>query len=96
MLHRYNPSDGQKMTFFLSDGRTLSGEFFDGMRIDPDTIPAGKHWYQTRHDDYGNWSDPVTIIEEHGIAVNFCGTLISDTSLGIESETEIDDFDYES
>ena len=38
---------------------------------------------------------PVTIVERQGITVNFCGTLISDTDLKLEQETDIEDVDYQ-
>ena len=95
MLYRYNRKDAQKMTLTLSDGREISGEFFDGMRINLNSIPKGKIWYQTRHNDNGNMATPVTIVERQGITVNFCGTLISDTDLHLEAETDIEDVNYE-
>ncbi|MBQ0024978.1 MAG: hypothetical protein KBT00_04565 [Bacteroidales bacterium] len=95
MLYKYNPKDAQKMTITLTDGRSITGEFFDGMRINLNSIPKGKIWYQTRHNDDLDMSTPVTIAERQGIAVNFCGTLISDTDLKLEQETDIEDVDYE-
>ena len=65
-------------------------EFFDGMRIDPSTIPAGKHMYHTRHDDYGNICTPVAIAPEGtGIVVNFCGTIVTDEALNVPDETKL-------
>ena len=95
MLFKYDPKDAQRMTLTLSDGRTISGEFFDGMRINLNTIPKGKVWYQTRHNDDGDMATPVTIVERQGITVNFCGTLISETDLRLEQETDIEDADYQ-
>jgi len=95
MLYKYNPKDAERMTLTLSDGRTIAGEFFDGMRINLNSIPKGKIWYQTRHNDDGDMATPVTIVEKQGISVNFCGTLISDMDLKLESETEIEDVSYE-
>lgn len=94
MLYPYNPAQAEKITLTLSDGREISGEFFDGMRIEPQTIPSGKSWYQTRHDDDGNWSDPVTIVRGR-IIVNFCGTLISDADIDLRKETEIVNVNYD-
>lgn len=94
MLNNYDPAQAEKMTVTLSDGREISGEFFDGMRIDPDTIPSEKTWYQTRHDDDGNWSDPVTIVRGR-ILVNFCGTLVSDADIDLKDETEIVNVNYD-
>ena len=95
MLYKYNPNDAQKMTITLCDGRSITGEFFDGMRINLNSIPKGKIWYQTRHNDDGDMATPVTIVERQGITVNFCGTLISDADLNLEKETEIEDVNYE-
>lgn len=95
MLYKYDPKDAQRMTLTLSDGRTISGEFFDGMRINLNTIPKGKVWYQTRHNDDGDMATPVTIVERQGITVNFCGTLISDTDLKLDAETDIEDVNYQ-
>lgn len=95
MLYRYNRMDAQKMTLTLSDGREISGEFFDGMRINLNSIPKGKIWYQIRHNDDGDMATPVTIVERQGITVNFCGTLISDTDLHLDAETDIEDVNYE-
>ena len=95
MLFKYDPKDAQRRTLTLSDGRTISGEFFDGMRINLNTIPKGKVWYQTRHNDDGDMATPVTIVERQGITVNFCGTLISETDLRLEQETDIEDADYQ-
>ena len=95
MLYKYNPNDAQKMTITLCDGRSITGEFFDGMRINLNSIPKGKIWYQTRHNDDGDMATPVTIVERQGITVNFCGTLISDTDLHLETETDIADVNYE-
>lgn len=95
MLYKYDPKDAQRMTLTLSDGRTISGEFFDGMRINLNTIPKGKVWYQTRHNDDGDMATPVTIVERQGITVNFCGTLISETDLKLDAETDIEDVNYQ-
>lgn len=95
MLYNYNPKEAERMTVTLSDGRELSGEFFDGMRINLNSIPKGKVWYQTRHNDDGDMATPVTIVERQGITVNFCGTIISDTDLELNEETDIVDVNYE-
>ena len=95
MLYKYNPNDAQKMIITLCDGRSITGEFFDGMRINLNSIPKGKIWYQTRHNDDGDMATPVTIVERQGITVNFCGTLISDADLHLEAETDIADVNYE-
>ena len=64
-------------------------EFYDGVRIDPSTIPSGKHMYQTRHSDT-DLSRPLTIAPEGvSIVVNFCGTIVSDTPLDVKEETKL-------
>ena len=35
--------------------------YFDGVRLDDETIPEGKYAYQTRHSDT-DWATPVTIV----------------------------------
>lgn len=64
-------------------------EFFDGIRIDPSTIPSGKHMYHTRHAD-NDCCQPKTIAPEGiPIVVNFCGTIVSDTPLDVKEETKL-------
>ena len=94
MLTQYNPDNGEDITLVLANGKTLKGEFFDGERIDPATLPKGKFRYQTRHNDNCDWSTPVTI-RQGMIMVNFCGTVISDTNLDLKEETEIIDFNID-
>ena len=64
-------------------------EYFDGIRLDPDTIPSGKHMYHTRHSDT-DMTEPRTIAPEGmSIMVNFCGTIVSDTPLDVKEETKL-------
>lgn len=64
-------------------------EYFDGMRITFNSIPTGKHRYETRHSDC-DISYPVTIaLEEKFVVVNFCGTIISDIPIKINQEKRI-------
>ena len=73
-----------------NDDKVYNVEFFDGVRLDPKTIPSGKHLYHTRHDDYGNWSEPVTIAQEGcQIMVNFCGSIVSDEPFNLTDETDL-------
>ena len=67
---------------------TMMVEWFDGVRIDPRTIPAGKHAYQTRHSDYcDNLSLPRTVLEENEVCcVNFCGTIVTDKPLDLKGK----------
>ena len=52
-------------------GEIYEGEYID-MRIQMDSIPSGKHGYNCRHDDDGDWVTPVTI-EKGGVMINFAG-----------------------
>ena len=64
-------------------------EFFDGVRVNPDSIPEGKHMYHTRHAD-NDWSQPVAIAPEgKSIIVNFCGTIVTDQKFDLREETKI-------
>lgn len=60
-------------------GEIYEGEYID-MRLKMNTIPKGKFGYNCRHDDDGNWVDPVTI-ERGGVMVNFAGVFIVDKEL---------------
>lgn len=65
-------------------------EWCDGVRLDMESIPQGKHAYQTRHADNGDWCTPVSIMPEGvNISVNFCGTIISDEDFELKEETDI-------
>jgi hypothetical protein len=65
-------------------------EWCEGVRLDMEDIPTGKHAYQTRHADNGDWCTPVAIAPECDmIRVNFCGTIISDEPIEIEEETKM-------
>lgn len=69
-------------------------EFFDGVRLDPESIPEGKHTYHTRHAD-DDMSQPVTIAPEgEMILINFCGTIVVDKKFDIKEETEIQDVNW--
>lgn len=64
-------------------------EFFDGMRLNPETLPKGKHMYHTRHSDT-DVTQPVAIAPEGTpVIVNFCGTVVTDTPLKISEETKL-------
>lgn len=69
-------------------------EFFD-IRIDRNSIPEGKFFYEVRHADE-DWGFPCQVKE--GILVNFYGTLVSDVALPLDEsgslELEEDDFEY--
>lgn len=64
-------------------------EYYDGMRILFDSIPVGKHRYETRHSDY-DLSQPVAIApESKPVLVNFCGTIVSDIPIDINEEQQV-------
>lgn len=92
MLFNYNTERKYGMSITLTDGTEVKGEYLD-YRIDPNTIPEGKEWYQIRHDDE-DWSEPVSI-KRGGIMINFLGTFICDHIKGMEDGEEKDIYDYE-
>lgn len=92
MLYDCNETYKERMLFELEDGREVDGWFFDGARIDPETLPEGSYWYQTRHSD-SDWSEPISIVQGC-VAVNFCGTFVCDVNLALKDETEIIRWNY--
>lgn len=63
-------------------------EYFDGIRIQDETVPEGRYAYQTRHSDT-DWSQPVTIAPlGKKILVNFCGTIVSDQPLNVRGDED--------
>jgi len=92
MLHNYNDEQHYKCQLDIRIKRqkdTHEVEFFDGMRLKPETLPKGKHMYHTRHSDK-DMSQPVTITPEGvAITVNFCGTIVTDTPLQVNEETKL-------
>ena len=96
MMYNYN-EERQKtpMRIKLENGVEARGIYI-GLRIDPETLPYGKTWYQIRHCD-DDWSEPATLVRG-GIMVNFMGTFISDPIEGMEKtgeELEITDYEFE-
>lgn len=64
-------------------------EYYDGMRILDDTIPEGRHLYETRHPD-NDVTYPVAIAPEGTpVIVNFCGTIICDVPIAISEEKKV-------
>lgn len=64
-------------------------EYYDGVRINPSTLPSGKHLYHTRHSDT-DMSQPVTIAPEGvAIIVNFCGSIVTDEPLDVKEEIKL-------
>lgn len=69
-------------------------EYFDGVRLDPSTLPEGKHMYHTRHSD-SDMAYPVAITPEGTpIIVNFCGTIVTDEPLKVTEEIKIMDVNW--
>lgn len=96
MVYDYN-EEKQKtpMRITLENGVTAKGIYI-GLRIDPETLPHGKTWYQIRHCD-DDRSEPANLVRG-GIMVNFMGTFISDPVEGMEKvgeELEITDYEFE-
>lgn len=69
-------------------------EFYD-IRIDRDSVPKRKYFYEVRHDDE-DWSCPCQVAK--GILVNFYGTLITDEPMPLDKDGKLqlddDDFEY--
>ena len=64
-------------------------EYYDGMRILSDSIPEGKHRYETRHPD-DDLTLPIAIApEDKLVIVNFCGTIVSDIPIPVSSEKRV-------
>lgn len=70
-------------------------EYYDGMRILSDSIPEGKHRYETRHPD-GDVSYPISVASEGSpVIVNFCGSIVSDIPIPIGDEKRIMEILYQ-
>lgn len=70
-------------------------EYYDGMRILYDSIPEGKHRYETRHSD-SDVTYPIGIAPEgRPVIVNFCGTIVSDYPIPVDDEKRIMAIYYE-
>lgn len=94
MTFNYNEEEKTPMSLVLENGISVEGEFID-LRIAPDTLPAGKQWYQIRHSDD---DDMEAASLKHGcVAVNFFGTFICDPIEGIKEgeEVEISEWDWD-
>ena len=65
-------------------------EWCEGVRLDKEDIPTGKHCYQTRHADNGDWCTPVSIAPEGTkVSCNYCGTIITDEDFELTEETAL-------
>lgn len=71
----------------------VKGELFDGIRIDPESVPSGKHLYWMRHEDV-DFCVPVSISPK-SILVNFYGSFVADQRLPIVEETNITYYGFE-
>lgn len=74
----YDPKQMMHVELFVEGDVCYFGEYID-LRINRDTIPAGKYVYECRHGDDGDWVTPVTI--ENRVIVNFAGTFITDAQV---------------
>lgn len=64
-------------------------KFYDGVRVNANTLSEGEHLYHTRHSD-DDITQPVTIAPEGvPIIVNFCGSIVSDVPLNVKEETKL-------
>lgn len=64
----------------------IKGEWFDGVHLDPCTIPDGKYLYETRHSDLcDNLSMPASI-KCTQIRVNFCGSVVTDKPITLKGK----------
>lgn len=92
MLRNYNSEQDYKdhLEIRLKRQKDIhTVEFFDGMRLNPQTIPKGKHMYHTRHSDR-DVTQPVAIAPEGiPVIVNFCGTVVTDMPLQMGEETKL-------
>lgn len=80
----------QKLEIRLKKEKEINRvEYFDGVRIDPNSVPDGKHLYHTRHSDT-DLSQPKTILPEGKVCVvNFCGSIVTEQALTICEETKL-------
>lgn len=83
MSERLNYADASRDNYDTIEFRlhrskeVIQGEWFDGERIDPATIPEGKYLYETRHSDKcDNLSMPASI-KNTSVIVNFCGSVVT-------------------
>jgi len=70
-------------------------EWFDGIRINPASLPTDKHLYHTRHADDKDWARPATIVPKGAnVLVNFCGSIVTDKELNLTEETYVSAINY--
>lgn len=84
-----------KITYRQLERNFYRCEYYDGMRISHDSIPEGKHRYETRHSD-NDVTYPIAIAPEgRPVIVNFCGTIVSDYPIPVDDEKRIMAIYYE-
>lgn len=96
MMYNYNEEKQKTPMRIKLESDVEARGIYIGLRIDPETLPHGKTWYQIRHCD-DDWSEPATLVRG-GIMVNFMGTFISNPIKGMEKtgeELEIIEHEFE-
>ena len=78
---------------------TVNGVEYDALFYDSRLSPEQRealgtlksvHIYETRHDDNGNWVDPVTVRKEGiHVVVNYCGVIFTIEEIPFPDEDEI-------
>lgn len=64
-------------------------DFYDGVRVRPESLPEGSHLYHTRHSDT-DMAFPVTILPEgQTCVVNFCGSIVTREPIDVTEETKL-------
>ena len=93
MVFKYEKEECTPMTLILENGVCVKGEFID-LRIDQESLPEGKQWYQIRYCD-DDETEPASL-KRGCVAVNFLGTLICDPidDMAIGEEIEISEWDW--
>ena len=67
----------------------LEVDYYDGIRVDSAELKPGQHLYHTRHSDI-DVTQPVSIVPEgQVVVVNFCGSIVTDKPLKVDTETKI-------
>lgn len=74
------------------NGHEYTGDCFDGIRLDKDTIPEGYTSYGIRHSD-DDITEPATISLNYPL-VNFFGTFVYQGTIPITEETDIENWSY--
>ena len=85
--------DAVEMELTLSNGKEISGLFFDGIVLT--YLPKGRSDYYVRHDD-GDMGTPIGIKKDKSLTVNFMGTFVTRGAIrfGRAKELTIIDWNY--